>query len=78
MKRIKAFWESLAASATISKRELFLGLTTCVLAGIVFGAFFGPKKTITIGSNNESNSRNCGYDGAEDEAGVEDEAGGES
>lgn len=55
MKKIKAFWASLDDACVISKRELFLGLTTCVLAGIVFGVFFGPKKDVAIGSHNYGN-----------------------
>lgn len=52
MKKIKTFWASLEGSAVISKRELFLGLTVCLLGGIVFGVFASPKKRIVIGSNN--------------------------
>lgn len=52
MKKIKLFWESLDDVATVSKRELFLGLVSCTLAGIVLGVLFSPKKTSIIGSNN--------------------------
>lgn len=62
MKKIKAFWASLEESTVISKRELFLGLSTCALAGIVLGVFFSPKKKVTIGSNNGNNNTGNGCD----------------
>ena len=37
-------WDSLEEIIPLSKRELVLALTTSVLAGIVVGVFFGPKK----------------------------------
>lgn len=52
MKKMKLFWESLDDMATVSKRELFLELVTCVLAGFVLGIIFCPKKTTMIGCNN--------------------------
>lgn len=52
MKKIRLFWESLDDVATVSKRELFLELVCCALAGIVLGILFSPKKTMTIGCNN--------------------------
>lgn len=52
MKKMKGFWESLEEETTISKRELFLSIACCALAGIVFGVFFSPKKTTVIGCNN--------------------------
>lgn len=62
MKKIREYWDSLEEIIPLSKRELFLGLTTCVLAGIVFGVFFGPKKTVTIGCNNGSHNYDPGSD----------------
>lgn len=59
MKKIKEFWATLEDDTTISKRELFFILATCSLAGIVLGAFFSPKKTVSIGSNNSGNG--CNY-----------------
>ncbi|MCI8448211.1 MAG: hypothetical protein HFH30_07415 [Eubacterium sp.] len=56
MKKIKEFWVSLEEETIISKKELFLGLMTCLLAGIVAGVFFGPKKNVAIGSNNGNGS----------------------
>lgn len=58
MKKIKEAWASLDNLATVSKRELFLGLTCCALAGIVLGVFCSPKKTVSIGSNNGANRNN--------------------
>ena len=55
MKKIRAYWASLEEIIPLSKRELVLALTTSVLAGIVVGVFFGPKKTVTIGCNNGNN-----------------------
>ncbi len=59
MRKIKDFWESLDGAAAVSKRELFLGMLSCVLAGIVFGVFFGPKKTSIIGSHNGCGNSSC-------------------
>ncbi len=52
MKKMKAFWESLEDFTTVSKRELFLEVVCCALAGFVLGILFSPKKTTIIGSNN--------------------------
>ena len=52
MKKMKMLWESLEDMATVSKRELFLELVTCALAGFVLGIIFSPKKTTMIGCNN--------------------------
>ena len=60
MKKLKEFWASLDEETIISKRELFLGLLSCVLAGIVTGIFFSPRKNVTIGSNNgKGDYRDC-------------------
>lgn len=66
MKKIKTFWESLEDVTSISKRELFLGVTTCFLAGIVLGVFFGPKKTSVIGSYNGNGQALDGADELEE------------
>lgn len=52
MKKIKLFWQSLDDVAAVSKRELFLSLVSCALAGIVLGFLFSPRKTTMIGCNN--------------------------
>ena len=58
MKKIKALWESLDADITIRRRELFLELLVCSLAGILWGMLFSPKKTVTISSNNSGSGCN--------------------
>ena len=63
MKKLKAFWESLAGTTTIGKRELFFGVTTGVLTGILLGMFFSPKKHVMIGSKNSGNGCNCSNKG---------------
>lgn len=52
MKKLKLFWESLDGMTDVSKRELFLGLLSCVLTGFVLGMMLCPKKTSIIASNN--------------------------
>lgn len=52
MKKIREFWDSLDDLTTVSKRELFLEVVCCVLAGFMVGILFSPKKTTIIGSNN--------------------------
>ncbi len=52
MKHIKLFWESLDDMTTILKKEWFLELVACTLAGFVLGIIFSPKKTTIIGCNN--------------------------
>ena len=49
MKHIKLFWESLDDMTTILKKEWFLELVACTLAGFVLGIIFRPKKTTIIG-----------------------------
>ena len=53
---LQKFWTSLDRNIVINKRELFLGIMTCTLAGILTGILFSPKKVLTIGSNNGSNN----------------------
>lgn len=52
IKRIKTFWESLEDLTTVSRRELFLEVVCCLLAGFALGILFSPKKTTIIGCNN--------------------------
>ncbi len=58
MKKIKwnllSWWEGMDVETVVRKRELFLEITVCILAGIVVGLLFSPRKSITIGSNNSS------------------------
>ena len=57
LKKVKNFWNSLEGVTTISKREVFLGMTTCTLAGIVLGIVLFPRHMM-IGSNNGNHSGN--------------------
>ncbi len=61
IKKMKSFWASLEGMTEISRRELFLEVLVCILAGIVVGMICTPKKTVTIGSNNSGNGCNNGY-----------------
>lgn len=65
MKKIKVFWESLEDFATVSKRELFLEVVCCLLAGFALGIFFSPRKTTIIGSNNRNGRLNTEEDAEE-------------
>ena len=56
LEKMKAFWNSLDNNVVIHQRELFLGVTTCALAGVLAGMLLSPKKTVTIGSNNGNNN----------------------
>ena len=71
IKKMRSFWASLEGTAVISKRELFLEIVVCFLAGILLGVIFTPKKTSIIGSNNSGNGchngSNSGNEDAEDE-----------
>lgn len=50
--------KSLDKNVTIKKRELLLAVIASALLGIVLGAVFTLKKTITIGSNNSADHYN--------------------
>ncbi len=67
MKKLNQFWASLDGETAVPKKELFFEITTCILAGIVIGMIFSPKKCVAIGSNNSGNGCNCGNQGADDE-----------
>lgn len=54
LSKIQDFWDSLDVAVVANKRELLLGMTTCVLSGLVVGMLISPKKNVTIGSNNAS------------------------
>ena len=55
LKKLDKFWKSLDGNMTVSKRELFLVVTACTLAGILTGILLSPKKAVAIGSNNGNN-----------------------
>lgn len=67
IKKMKNFWASLEGTTVISRRELFLEIAVCALAGILLGMIFTPKKTTIIGSGNSGNGCNNGNDSAEKE-----------
>ena len=67
IKKMKNFWTSLEGTTVISRRELFLEIVVCTLAGILLGIIFTPKKTTIIGSNNSGNGCNNGNESADDE-----------
>ncbi len=67
MKKIKEFWASLEGVTEISKRELFLGLASCTLTGIVLGIIFTPHRTFMVGNNNGNNGCTGFQDDMQDE-----------
>lgn len=50
--RIKGLWDSLDTETVVNKRELFLELAVCVLAGILLGIMISPRKHSMIGCYN--------------------------
>ncbi len=58
MNKIKEFVESLSETTTLTKRELFFAVLTCVFGGMVLGMFCSPKKRVMIGSHNGNNVGN--------------------
>jgi hypothetical protein len=42
----------------MKKREYFLTLTVCLLAGLVIGMLISPRKFTMIGNNNGNNNGN--------------------
>lgn len=55
MKRLNSLIKEIPENVTLSRREFLLTIVVCVLGGIVFGVFCGPKKEVAIGSNNGNN-----------------------
>ena len=57
---MKEKWElfkvSLAEDKIMTRKEWLLTIAVFLLAGIVLGMFFSPRKSITIGSNNGNNN----------------------
>jgi len=57
------FCESLSEERVMSKKEFLLIVSVGVLAGIVFGFLFSPRKTMIMGSyNNDNRGANFGPD----------------
>ena len=52
MSKVKEFLGTLMEPVTLTKKEILLTTTTCVLAGIVLGIILAPKKYVKIGSDN--------------------------
>ena len=57
---MKERWElfkmSLTEDKIMTKKEWLLTVAVFVLAGIVLGMLFSPRKNVTIGSNNGNNN----------------------
>lgn len=58
MKKFKQFLTTLTEETTMSKKEYFLTITTCLLGGAVIGMLCSPRKYTKIGCENGSNNRN--------------------
>lgn len=58
MNKMKEFASDLTEITTMTKKEYFLTITTCLLGGIVIGMLCSPKKYTKIGCENGSNNRN--------------------
>ena len=52
------FQTSLEEMTLMKKREYFLTLTVCLLAGLVIGKLISPRKFTMIGNNNGNNNGN--------------------
>lgn len=50
--KLRKFWSSLDRTILVNKRELFLEMTVCTLAGVVAGILLSPQRTTTIASYN--------------------------
>lgn len=56
MCKIKEFMKGLSENTTMTKKEYFLTIATCLLGGIVLGILCSPKKHTVIGCNNGNNT----------------------
>ena len=52
------FQTSLEETTLMQKRQDFLTLTVCLLAGLVIGMLISPRKFTMIGNNNGNNNGN--------------------
>jgi len=50
--KLSKFWRSLDRNVVVNKRELFLGMTSCALSGILLGMLLSPRHSLTIASYN--------------------------
>lgn len=58
MKQMNEFMTELTETTTMTKKEYFLTITTCLLGGLVIGMLCSPRKYTKIGCENGSNNRN--------------------
>lgn len=58
MNKIKEFVSDLPETTTMTTKEYFLTITTCLLGGLVIGMLCSPRKYTKIGCGNGSNNRN--------------------
>ena len=56
--KIQKFWNSLNQTTVVSRRDLFLGITVCALAGLALGMIISPKKTVMISCYNGNTHNN--------------------
>ncbi len=54
MKKCKQFLQTLTEETTMTKKEYFLTITTCLLGGLVIGMLCSPRKYTKIGCGNAS------------------------
>ena len=52
MEKMQEFWDSLDTETVVNRKVLFLELLVCVLAGVLAGMIFSPKKRVMIGCYN--------------------------
>ncbi len=52
VEKMQEFWDSLDTETVVNRKVLFLELLVCVLAGVLAGMIFSPKKRVMIGCYN--------------------------
>lgn len=78
MKKMNEFMTELTETTTMTKKEYFLTITTCLLGGIVLGILCSPKKYTKIGCGNGSNNSNNEVSSAEKQKGHKNKKSGEN
>ncbi len=58
MNKMREFASDLTETTTMTKKEYFLTITTCLLGGLVIGMLCSPRKYTKIGCENGSNNSN--------------------
>ena len=64
-KKCLCFLEQLNEEKTMTKKEFLLIVSVGILAGIVFGLFASPRRSLVIGSfngNHEDEDNDCDFD----------------